>query len=144
MRNPGAPRPLENRYSHHPMLAHEGPDELDLIEARKEEPMSTCKVEGCGGKILARGMCSKHYMQVREERKKAGTWNPKPKGRDRLAAPGVGETSVRFITEPAPKAAPQAEKAQPEPIIFPHKGKLYLLAEIRIMTEEQLREMVGG
>lgn len=51
-------------------------------------------------------------------------------------------------SEPAPKAAPQQkeppeEAKGPVPSIFPHKGKIYLLAEIRVMTEEQLREMFG-
>lgn len=73
MGNPGAPRPLERRYSNHPMLPREEPDELEVVEVRKEEPN------------------------------------------------GLSE-------EPA----------------IPHKGKLYLLAEIRVMTEEKLREMFGG
>lgn len=74
MGNPGAPRPLERRYSNHPMLPREEPDELEVVEVRKEEPN------------------------------------------------GLSE----------------------EPAIIPHKGKLYLLAEIRVMTEEELREMFGG
>lgn len=67
MGNPGAPRPLMDRYSKNPMLPRQDPDELDRIEVRKEEPIQ----------------------------------------------------------------------------VLPHKGKLYLLAEIRVMTEEQLREMFG-
>lgn len=124
MGNPGAPRPLENRYSNHPMLPRQEPDELDLIEARKEEkPMKEqCTVEGCDRPAIAKGLCRLHYDRARA-----------------AAQPRRSEA-------PRKPATPREFHGLPEePIqILPHKGKLYLLAEIRAMSGEQLREMFGG
>lgn len=148
MNNPGAPRPLEHRYSNHPMLAHEEPDELDQIEVRKKDkPMGICKVEGCGKKVAGRGLCSTHYMQERTRAQKEGTWKPaatRPKAKEKAA-----ETEPKPAREAVPLAAhPTSETTGPEPVltetILP--GDLYIVAkipleQIRVMTVEQLREM---
>lgn len=34
-------------------------------EGKSAAPGGTCGVEGCGGKILARGFCCRHYYQVK-------------------------------------------------------------------------------
>ncbi len=151
MGNPGAPRPLERRYSNHPMLPREEPDELEVVEVRKEEPMKagksgypegTCEKCGEHKRIMGRGLCGKCYMAMRTEQKKAGTWNPILQGHDRFKERYTEKAKAEETEKPAPKATPQANE---QPInILPHKGKLYLLAEIRVMTEEQLREMFGG
>lgn len=123
MGNPGAPRPLMDRYSRNPMLPRQEPDDLDRIEVRKEVPMKEqCTAEGCDRPAIAKGLCRLHYDRARA-----------------AAQPKRSES-------PRKPATPREFHGLPEePIqVLPHKGKLYLLAEIRVMTEEKLREMVGG
>jgi len=121
MGNPGAPRPLERRYSNHPMLPREEPDELEVVEVRKEEPMKEqCTVEGCDRPAIAKGLCRLHYDRAR------------------------AAAQHRRSEAPRKPATPREPHGLSEEPAIPHKGKLYLLAEIRIMTEEQLREAFGG
>ena len=108
---------------------------------KEEKAMPICSVEGCGKKATGRGLCSTHYMQERTRAQKEGTWNTA------ATHPKAKEKTATKSTEPTRKpATPREFHGLPEePIqVLPHKGKLYLLAEIRVMTEEKLREMFGG
>lgn len=40
--------------------------------------MSDCKVEGCGKKAIAKGLCRSHYYKDRNARIKKGEWTPTP------------------------------------------------------------------
>jgi len=136
-----------------PSVPH--PQELATNEEpREEKPMGkspgTCIVKDCGKKAVARGLCPKHYMAERDRLKKEGTWNPIPQVG--LSKPKPETTGTD--PEPAQKAIPQAETPAtettgPGPEAPPLPGDLYLVAkipleQIRVMTEEQLREMFGG
>lgn len=120
-----------------------GPGKEEPMKAGKSGyPEGTCEKCGEHKRIMGRGLCGKCYMAMRTEQKKAGTWNPILQGHDRFKERYTEKAKAEETEKPAPKATPQANE---QPInILPHKGKLYLLAEIRVMTEEQLREMFGG
>ena len=128
-----------------------GPGKEEPMKAGKSGyPEGTCEKCGEHKRIMGRGLCGKCYMAMRTEQKKAGTWNPTPQ---------VGLSQPKPETrgpdpEPAQKAIPQAEAPSvetkgSEPKQAPLPGDLYLVAripleQIRVMTEEQLREMFGG
>jgi len=103
------------------MLPREEPDELEVVEVRKEEPMKEqCTVEGCDRPAIAKGLCRLHYDRAR------------------------AAAQHRRSEAPRKPATPREPHGLSEEPAIPHKGKLYLLAEIRVMTEEKLREMFGG
>lgn len=40
-----------------------------------------CSISGCDGKFIAKGLCHKHYMQVRRKSQKDGTFKPKERAK---------------------------------------------------------------
>ena len=48
---------------------------------RRAGQRATCSVAGCGRPVLAKGLCRSHYYRARYRAQKAGTLQPKRRGR---------------------------------------------------------------
>jgi hypothetical protein len=50
---------------------------------RRAGARAACSVAGCGRPVLAKGLCRSHYYRARYRAQKAGTLQPKRRGRKR-------------------------------------------------------------
>jgi hypothetical protein len=50
---------------------------------RRASARAACSVAGCGRPVLAKGLCRSHYYRARYRAQKAGTLQPKRRGRKR-------------------------------------------------------------
>jgi len=50
---------------------------------RRAGARAVCSVAGCGRAVLAKGLCRSHYYRARYRAQKAGTLQPKRRGRKR-------------------------------------------------------------
>lgn len=84
------------------------------LECKGVEPMDPkkCHVDGCGKKVLAKGMCSTHYFKQREKEKKAAageTKQPAPETKTPIPETKAPEPEKKIETPatPAPQKKPE-------------------------------------
>lgn len=85
---------------------------LECEGAKKMDPKK-CHVDGCGKKVLAKGMCTAHYFKARKEEKrdKGETKTPTPETKQPIAETKAPEPEK----QPDPPKAPESKTAQASP-----------------------------
>jgi hypothetical protein len=61
---------------------------------RRGGARAVCSVAGCGRPVLAKGLCRSHYYRARYRAQKAGTLQPKRRGRRASRKKSGGESSA--------------------------------------------------